>query len=55
MNDCSEYWKLAHAAIEEGILTHEDALTIARVGTRKQNFWARHVVSLTKILEERRG
>ena len=54
MNDCDRYWMLANAAINEGLLTRAEALIIARVGTRKQNFWARHILDLNSILEERR-
>ena len=53
MTDCDRYWALAHKAINEGLLTKEEALTIARVGTRKQSFWARHILDLERILEKR--
>ena len=55
MNDCDRYWMLANAAINEGLLTKEEALIIARVGTRKQSFWARHILDLNSILEYRSG
>ena len=54
MNDCDRYWTLANAAINEGLLTRAEALVIARVGTRKQNFWARHILDLNIILEKRK-
>jgi hypothetical protein len=51
----TEYWTMAHKAIKEGLLTMEEARTIARVGTRKQEFWTRHVRDLESYLEMKRG
>ena len=49
----TDYWRLANAAISEGLITREEALTIARVGTRKQSFWDRHIRDLKEILEKK--
>jgi hypothetical protein len=49
----NEYWKIANWAIRKGYLTKDDALLIARVGTRKQGYWGRHVRDLKAIITER--
>lgn len=52
MDDCTRYWILANKAIKEGLITKEQALKIARVGTRKAGFWKRHIRDLEKILHD---
>lgn len=49
-----EYWQLAHEAIKAGLLTLEEAKVIACVGTRKQPYWARHLMNLKEIITERK-
>jgi len=55
VTDCDRFWALAHEAIDMGLLTKEEALVIARVGTRKESYWARHLLDLKSILEYRSG
>jgi hypothetical protein len=55
MDKGTEFWTLAYQAINEGLLTKEEALTVCRAGSRKQNYWIRHVMDLQNIVEERRG
>ncbi len=55
MNDRDRYWALAYQSIDLGLLTKEEALVIARVGTRKEAYWSRHLVDLKDILEYRSG
>lgn len=44
------YWTLARWAISQELLTEAQARTIARVGTRKTGYWARHLVDLCGVI-----
>jgi hypothetical protein len=50
---CTKYWLLARDAIARGLVTEEEAKTIARVGHRKQQYWRRHLQDLEAIVRER--
>ena len=44
------YWLLARWAIGQGLISEDEAKLIARAGTRKQGYWARHLVDLCAVL-----
>ena len=44
------YWSLAKWAIGQGLISEDEAKLIARAGTRKQGYWARHLVDLCAVL-----
>ena len=44
------YWALARWAVGQGLITEAQAKLIARAGTRKQGYWARHLVDLCAVL-----
>ena len=44
------YWLLARWAIGQGLISEAQARLIARAGTRKQGYWARHLVDLCAVL-----
>jgi len=44
------YWALARWAVGQGLITEDEAKLIARAGTRKQGYWARHLVDLCAVL-----
>lgn len=50
----TRYWEIAYKAIAEGLLTKDEALQIARVGTRKTGYWSRHIDDLQSFIETRR-
>ncbi len=50
---CTQFWALAHPAIAAGIITVQEAYIIARMGTRKERYWARHVQDLKAIIVRR--
>jgi hypothetical protein len=52
-DSCTQFWRLAHSAISEGLLKREEACLVARVGHRKQIYWARHVRDLEALIARR--
>lgn len=54
MNAQREFTRLARQAIVRGVLTPPEVAIIARTGTRKARYWARHLRDLRAIVEERR-
>jgi len=53
MQTATDYWEIAYAAIKVGLITKEEANTIARIGHRKQRYWARHIRDLEAVIEQR--
>lgn len=47
------YWTLAKWAISQKLLTEDQAKLIARIGTRKQSYWVRHVIDLCGVIADR--
>lgn len=47
------YWALTRDAISRGLMTFREARMIARVGTRKQRYWTRHVRDLKMFISAR--
>jgi hypothetical protein len=44
---------VANKAIKDGLLTYKEATIICHLGTRKQNYWARHVRDLCAVILDR--
>lgn len=53
MDEKQQYWALANLAIWAGIITRKQAKTIARVGTRKERYWVRHVRDLQAFIGDK--
>ena len=53
MSSPTEYWSFAYDCIKLGLITKEEATTIARVGHRKQGYWSRHIVDLEALVKQR--
>ena len=53
MSSPTRYWAFAYNAIKLGLLSKEEATTIVRVGSRKQNYWERHLRVLKALVEQR--
>lgn len=54
MLECrNQYWKLARWAMDESLLTKDEAYAIARVGHRKEIYWGRHLLDLMEIIKDR--
>ena len=51
---CTQFWCLAQRAIAAGLLTREEACLVARIGHRKQAYWARHVRDLEVLIAQRK-
>jgi hypothetical protein len=51
----SEFYRLAAGAIQAGQLTAAERDAIARPGTRKAGYWARHLHDLRAVLAERKA
>jgi len=49
------FYRLSWWAINNGLLTPAERDTIARIGHRKQRYWARHLLDLRAVLRERTG
>ena len=47
------FYRLADAAIRAGLLTPRERDIIARPGTRKASYWARHLRDLRAVLRDR--
>lgn len=47
------YWKIANKAIKLHIIDTTTANMIARVGQRKERYWARHLRDLIEFLESK--
>jgi len=52
---CRTFYAEAASAIAAGLLTPHERDVIARVGSRKQNYWRRHLDDLRAVLERRRS
>lgn len=52
MDGPTEYWFLAYEAIRKGLITKDQALMIARPGTRKAMYWNRNIDNLKSYIEE---
>jgi len=46
MTTPTHFWSLANTYIRLGKITRDEALQIVRPGTRKQNYWDRHIKDL---------
>lgn len=53
LDDRALYWACARVAINRGLLSGAEAALIARVGTRKEIFWRRHLIDLFEIVDLR--
>ena len=53
MSNPTVYWTFANDAIKLGLITKKEADTIARVGHRKQRYWARHLRDIKSLVEQR--
>lgn len=51
----NKFYEEAEAAVRAGLLTPREVAIIARLGTRKQRYWTRHVRDLRAVIGERRG
>lgn len=54
MNHRRVFYALSAQAIRQGLLTPAARDVIARIGSRKENYWARHLRDLRDVLAERR-
>jgi len=50
LDTISVFWALAKWAVGQRLITEEQAQIIARVGTRKQGYWARHLIDLCGVI-----
>lgn len=50
MTDETIFRALARYAVEYGLFTQAEIDVIVRAGTRKQNYWARHVKDLVTLI-----
>lgn len=48
-----QFWKLARDAIARNLVTEEEVSMICRLGTRKQDYWARHLRDLRALVDRR--
>lgn len=48
-----EFMNLARLAVHHGLLTWREVHIIARIGTRKEGYWGRHLHDIKEILRER--
>lgn len=48
----NSYWKIANKAIKLHIIEKDTANMIARVGKRKEGYWARHLRDLISVLDK---
>ena len=55
MNHQRVFFAIANQAIRAGRLTPAERDLLARVGTRKARYWARHLRDLREVLAERRA
>jgi len=55
MNTQTTFWTEARQAIRGGLLSQAEAQVIARAGTRKAAYWARHLADLRAVVAQRQG
>ena len=54
MSSPTKYWEFAYNSIKLGLITQEEAKTIARVGHRKQGgYWARKLRDIEALVSQR--
>jgi hypothetical protein len=51
MDYLKQFYVISKIAIEKNLITEHDRDTISRVGTRKEGYWARHLLDLCDFLE----
>ncbi len=49
------YFRLARWAMGHGLLTWQEVRVIARLGTRKECYWSRHLLDLRAVVRARLG
>jgi len=53
MDAMGQFWTEARRAIHLGVLSQAEARVIARTGTRKAAYWARHLADLRAVVAQR--
>lgn len=54
MSNESAFHQLAADAISAGLVSQREVEIISRPGTRKANYWARHLRDLTNLVNRRK-
>jgi len=49
------FWSEARRAVRAGLLSQAEARLLARAGTRKAAYWARHLADLRSVVAQRAG
>jgi len=55
MDAQTQFWNEARRVIRGGLLSEQEARLLARVGTRKAAYWARHLADLRSVVAQRAG
>lgn len=55
LDDRQAYWACARIAINHGWLSESEARLIARLSTRKEPYWRRHLIDLFLVVAERQA